>query len=106
EVRFRGRGFRGLRTQLPPYLVDRHHRVGALVGIDPQDHHPVPSLCWIGTGRRARLSGGDATLLSSHAGRSCTSEGRQKSICPLKGILAMSQPPGLSDTASLTLTPG
>jgi hypothetical protein len=35
-----------------------------------------------GTGRWAHLSGGDATLLSSHAGRFRASGSRQKACCP------------------------
>ena len=44
QVRFRGGGQRSLRVELSPGVVDRHHRVGALVRVDAQDDHPpVPS---------------------------------------------------------------
>src|SRR5581483_457763 len=52
----------------------------------------------VGTGRWAHLSGGDATLLSSHAGRSPTSEGRHKACCPRRAPMLGANP---SDTDQL-----
>src|SRR5437899_2772390 len=59
--------------------VDRHDGVGALVRIESNDDHVRVSLLkgWRQrTGRWTRLSGGVATLLSSHAGRSDVPDGR------------------------------
>ena len=46
-----------------------------------------------GTGRWAHLSGGDATLLSSHAGRFPASGGRQKPCCPQEAPTLRAKPP-------------
>src|SRR5690606_28490204 len=46
-----------------------------------------------GTGRWAHLSGGDATLLSSHAGRFPASGGRQKACCPQEAPTLRAKPP-------------
>src|SRR5918994_5165267 len=58
--------------ELAASLVDCDGGVAALVRVDPQNHHGPVSLHdgATRTGRRAHLSGGDATLLSSHSGRS------------------------------------
>src|SRR3954451_22467844 len=45
------------------------------------------------TGRWAHLSGGDATLLSSHAGRFAASGGRQKACCPRRAPTLRAKPP-------------
>jgi len=47
-----------------------------------------------GTGRRAHLSGGEATLLSSHAGRSRAPGGRQNPAMSTKDRERTSQAPG------------
>jgi hypothetical protein len=67
-------------AELTAELVDRDDGVGALVRIDAQDHHGLVSLRsgMTPTGRRAPLSRGDATLLSSHAGRSTCPAGRTR----------------------------
>ena len=70
-----------------------------------------PSLWGDGwAGRRTHLSGGDATLLSSHAGRSFTPDaGKTNARQPEGDTQAMSQTPGVKDpttarSGALTLT--
>jgi len=69
-----GRGSDGAFAEFAPGFIDRNDGVAALVRVDAENHHArVSCLSPVGgdrTGRRAHLSGGDATLLSSHAGRS------------------------------------
>src|SRR5207244_7394011 len=60
----------------------------------------------VGTGRRAHLSGGEATLLSSHAGRSRTSEGRQKACCPRRAPTLGANPPDTSQPDTEPTLPG
>jgi hypothetical protein len=58
---------------LPADLIHDDRRVGVLVNVDTQHHHEWRHLFSRGgdgwAGRRTHLSGGAATLLSSHAGR-------------------------------------
>src|SRR5205085_4547833 len=103
QVRLGGGRGRSLLSQLAAGLVDRHRRVRALVRIDSHDHHHrVPSSSkGKGTGRWAHLSGGEATLLSSHAGRFFMSERRQEAWCPRR---TASEEPTPRTPASMTLT--
>ncbi|WP_237769063.1 hypothetical protein, partial [Actinopolymorpha cephalotaxi] len=61
-------------AELTTEVVDRDDGVAALVSIDSEYDHgtclPLHSVMGDRTGRWAQLSWGDATLLSSHAGRS------------------------------------
>jgi integrase len=62
---------RGLLAQLAAGRVDRDDGVGALVPINPKYQHGLVTFHSVTrTGRWAHLSEGDATLLSSHTGRS------------------------------------
>jgi hypothetical protein len=81
----RGR-LRRQRPELASHRVDRHYvwvRLCASIPRVTMDWSPFTR--WVngdGTGRWAHLSGGDAALLSSHAGRSRASRDRQKAWCP------------------------
>ena len=57
-----------------------------------------------GTGRWAHLSGGDATLLSSHAGRSSRVRGRAESMMATKGTDAYEPSPRTKTSLTLTAT--
>src|ERR1700733_16314101 len=71
----RGNGPDGLLADLAPHLVDGDECMAVLVHIVSNNNHGgcLHSLRGDGwAGRRTNLSGGDATLLSSHAGRPFT----------------------------------
>src|SRR5262245_8496478 len=63
---------RALAQNLARPRVHRHQRVVALVRIRPDHDHLHRPFVWMSTDeadlRRTNLTGGDATLLSSHAG--------------------------------------
>jgi hypothetical protein len=89
-------------VQVLAHLIHRHHRMGPLVRIDPQHHHAHCRLR--SKGDQDRLAGtpqwGDATLLSSQAGRSTTPTGGKGMQATKAGSLRANP----SGTASLTLS--
>ncbi|BCJ84526.1 hypothetical protein MTY81_58990 [Mycolicibacterium sp. TY81] len=96
-----GGGFDDLLTELAADLVDRNKGVGALVDIGSNDDHERCLLssevdeAKVGPAGRTHLSGGGATLLSSHAGRSFPPGIGTTAECqPAGGSVCKSQIPG------------
>src|SRR5437588_8510710 len=98
-----------LLAELATRLVDGDEGVRALVYIGSNNNHGgcLHSLRGDGwAGRRTNLSGGDATLLSSHAGRSFTPDaGKTHARQPEGSTDPTSQTPGDQDpTTAITAT--
>src|SRR5262245_28230087 len=103
-----GRGLGRLATQLPPQIIDRDHGMTAFVRVDAQHDHGRVALSLAGTvtgpaGGQSSV-GGDATLLSSHTGRSCPCRlTARRDQATKRGTEWLSEPAGT--TISIALTP-